>query len=169
MSYLAVTAWLFGKLPSHGDFVSRGLTAAARDELDRWLSAEVLSAREAYGAAFDGRYDAAPPWRFAGEGEGRVICASIDSAGRRFPVIAGLGVADAALARSAAEACERTIYAAFARTMTIDAVWKSLSSEELRPEEPPAAPGWWLEGTRALAAGDRPEGLLTHMLAMEPA
>ena len=33
-------AWLFGKIPAHGDFISRGLDHATHELLDDWLSVE---------------------------------------------------------------------------------------------------------------------------------
>ncbi|HYD46690.1 MAG TPA: type VI secretion system-associated protein TagF, partial [Phenylobacterium sp.] len=56
--------WLFGKLPSHGDFVARGLDTGTRAAWDAWLSEGVGGARAALGEAFDAAYEIAPPWRF---------------------------------------------------------------------------------------------------------
>ena len=53
-----MTAWLFGKMPAHGDFVSRGLGPTMRDRLDLWLSAEMDVARAEFGDEFEPRYDA---------------------------------------------------------------------------------------------------------------
>ena len=63
-------AFLFGKMPSHGDFVARGLAAEERDSLDAWLSAELADARAALGERFEERFDSAPPWRFAWPADG---------------------------------------------------------------------------------------------------
>ena len=37
--------WLFGKIPAHGDFISRGLDHATHVLLDDWLSAVMASGR----------------------------------------------------------------------------------------------------------------------------
>ena len=85
MSCRPVTAWLFGKLPSHGDFVTRGLSPAERDQLDRWLSDEMEQARDMLGEQFAARFDETPPVLFAhpceAGWEGGALCPSIDSAG----------------------------------------------------------------------------------------
>lgn len=93
---MAATPFLFGKLPTHGDFVTRGLSAAAERVWDDWASAEIAAAREALGDDFDAAHDASPPWVFVG-GPGVLgdswrcgaATASIDSAGRRYLVVAG--------------------------------------------------------------------------------
>jgi len=38
-------AWLFGKIPAHGDFISRGIDHATHVLLDDWLSTEVAAGR----------------------------------------------------------------------------------------------------------------------------
>lgn len=93
---MAVTPFLFGKLPTHGDFVTRGLTPDAERVWDDWASAEIAAAREALGDDFDAAHDASPPWAFVSGpgvlGEGwrcGAATASIDSAGRRYLVVAG--------------------------------------------------------------------------------
>jgi type VI secretion system protein ImpM len=169
MSYHAVRAWFFGKLPAHGDFVARGLRSEARNRLDAWLSAEMIRARAEHGEAFDERYDAAAPWRYAATSVGGVICASIDASGRRFPVLAGLDVPLASLARAGAAACEDAIFGAFAQGMDADQLWQALSEAPLQPGEPPEAAGWWVDGADVFLAGVRPRGLISRMLSMEPA
>ena len=82
-----MTAWVFGKLPAHGDFVARGMTAEARAALDTWLSASLVDARAAYGADFAERFDAALPWRAEGDGVAGAIAASQDAVGRCFPLL----------------------------------------------------------------------------------
>jgi type VI secretion system ImpM family protein len=82
-----VTAKLFGKLPAHGDFVARGMSAAERDGLDAWLSASLADARAKFEELFDEIYDYAQPWAGAGPGVVGAIAASQDAAGRRFPVL----------------------------------------------------------------------------------
>lgn len=95
--------FIFGKLPAHGDFVARGLDAGVQQAWDDWASREIEAAREALGEAFEAAHDAAPPWGFiAGPGplgEGwrwGAVAASVDSAGRRFLVVAGFDGLEAA-------------------------------------------------------------------------
>ena len=153
---------LFGKLPSHGDFVSRNLDPAAREALDGWASAGLEQAREALGEAFEAAHDGAPPWRFvAGPGplgpswRAGALAPSIDSAGRRFLVLLavdGLEPAEAAGAGEAlADAMEGLIYGAFEQGMSADAVVASAAAllerdnlvkqDQVEPQE-----RWWTLG-----------------------
>ncbi|MEE4207110.1 MAG: type VI secretion system-associated protein TagF [Erythrobacter sp.] len=79
---------LVGKLPAHGDFVSRGVTHAARDLIDHWLSDWMTAARSALGEAFEERYGEAGPWLFEGPTVRLLALPSIDKAGRLFPLLA---------------------------------------------------------------------------------
>lgn len=146
---VAHTAWLFGKLPRHGDFVARGIDQAMRDRLDTWLSDAMVAARAALGAEFEAAYDSAPPWRFvrhdAGtQWTGGALCPSIDSAGRRFPLLVARGADDAIEATRAAAGCEVAIYRAFDEALDADALWgfaEIVDAPDDREES-----GWWTEG-----------------------
>lgn len=86
---------LFGKLPTHGDFVRRGgLPASFLGPWDAWLQEGIAAARAAIGEArWEAVWDAAPAWRFAlppgacGPGAvAGVMLPSRDLVGRRFPL-----------------------------------------------------------------------------------
>ena len=50
LPWFAVSAGIvLGKLPFHGDFVARGVSAAVRDEIDRWLVETMATARDELG------------------------------------------------------------------------------------------------------------------------
>jgi type VI secretion system protein ImpM len=170
------TAWLFGKLPTHGDFIARGLNPARRDELDLWLSNEMVQAREVFGLRFEDAYDAATPWLLrarddAGHWQGAAICPSVDAAGRRFPIIAGAGAGDAAAATGLAIGAEQAIYRAFEHGLSADGLYPLLANDNvaatLAPEVP-LAEGWWRDGNERVGpdhlAGFAPTGLVTRML-----
>lgn len=167
-----MSAMLFGKLPAHGDFVSRGLPPPDRETLDRWLTGELAAARGELGQAFEARYDVAPPWRFAVEdGSGWIagaIAPSIDAVGRRFPLVVAAS-AEAAGAGGTAIACEDAVYAAFGGGWDADRLHAAL--EDLDPDQILPAPlaGWWLadEGGAIIDRldGERPSGLIRAMLA----
>ena len=96
---------LFGKLPSHGDFVSRGLAEDFRKAWDDWLSSCLERGRLAFGERFAQAHDVAPPWRFVnGPGDfgsaWRVgaFAPSVDSAGRRFFIMVAVDDLDAVTA-----------------------------------------------------------------------
>lgn len=144
-----MSALVFGKLPAHGDFVSRGLTAELRTRLDAWLSAAMVEARAAY-ADFDDRFDRATPWRAEGDGVSGAIAASQDGAGRRFPLLV--------LARGDAARCEDLLYAAIGESWTVDRL------AEEAGEAPDVLPTAW-RGYAGTRDGAMPADLLTAMLA----
>ena len=167
-------AILFGKLPAHGDFVARGLSAGERDAFDRWLSAELAGARDALGDAFDPCFEAAPPWRFAWEEDAGLwtagaLAPSVDAAGRRFPLLLARTSLRPGQADGMAGACEDLIYAALAEAWDADKVTEM--AERAAFGEGGEAPheGWWLAGDDgaplARLPGRRPPGLLVAMLA----
>ncbi len=168
MSSHAVT-WLFGKMPTHGDFVSRGLAPDTRDVLDRWLSDEMIRARQHVGAAFESAYDSASPWLWSDGGESGAICPSMDSAGRRFPILVGRAVGEHEASAGVARACENAIYRALGEGLTADQLQAAIG-EEL-PSEGEAAPmsNWWRDANDRFPAahidGSRPSGLVAAMLA----
>jgi len=175
MSSHVMMAWLFGKLPTHGDFVSRGLTPAWRDRLDVWLSAEMVRARDDLGEWFDQAFDSAPPWRVAvpvGNNDDRwfggALSPSVDAVGRRFPLIVAFDTSDAQSAVAAARQCENAIYRAYDERLTADELCRSIGELD---EATDAAPieGWWTEGNLefppASLAGMLPQGLVTLMLS----
>ena len=162
-----MSGFVFGKMPAHGDFIARGLAAEERDALDNWLAGEMAAARDALGEAFEERYDSAPPWRFAcGETAG-AMASSVDSVGRRFPLLVGRTEAAADTAAGIAEACEQAIYDAFENAWTADDLAAAVSGLKPGTAEP-AAEGWWTLGGEdfepASVPGDRPDGLMIAIL-----
>jgi type VI secretion system protein ImpM len=127
----APRAILFGKLPSHGDFVARGLDADRQAAWDGWLSGSLDLARQRLGDAFHTAHDAAPPWcfvsgpgRFGGDWRAGALAASVDSVGRRFFIVIAVdGLAPTeAMTRGEplAGAMEDLIYRAFESGWTAD-------------------------------------------------
>lgn len=155
---------LFGKLPAHGDFIARGLTAGDRTIFDDWLSASLADAREALGDRFDECFDAAPPWRYRGTGAG-ALAASQDAAGRRFPALLIVEDGDDA----AAQACEDLLYSAIGEGWSADRLAEAAASLDAGAGAR-VAPGWSVadsDGTEVAAlAGARPPGLIRAMLAL---
>lgn len=78
---------LFGKLPAHGDFISRGLSGSVRAAIDQWLSDWLDACRAATGAAFAQTYEAAAPWLLESPRCTAVLLPSMDAVGRRFPLL----------------------------------------------------------------------------------
>ncbi len=169
----SIAPFLFGKLPAHGDFVSRGLEDGERAAWDRWASAamETLGDDDAHGQV--------PPWRFivgpSALGQGwRVgaLAPSIDRAERRYLAVMGLGglsaSAAAGIGLAAASAIEGLLYQAIGERLTaeaaildLDRCARSLSDEMLLAEALGAQPGadglWWTEADpRACRTGASP-------------
>jgi type VI secretion system protein ImpM len=147
---------LFGKMPAHGDFVGRGLLPPEADNLDGWLIATMLHARDRVGDAFDDRYDRAPPWRFATPEAAGVLVASVDAVGRRYPLYLALNDAPAEVA----EACEDLVYRAFAGAWDADRLAGEAEALAAIPGVPAKQARWWTIGGEGFAPaecfGDRP-------------
>lgn len=168
-------AYLFGKLPTHGDFVSRGYEAVERDRLDDWMSASMADARAVWGEAFDGLFDQAPPWRFAirsgAAWRAGAIVPSIDGVGRRYPMLAALDIGGEAGVIDAAMHCERRLYDAFEQSWQVDRLLEALAATVSQSEDDwPGGEGWWTMGGGSFEpttiAGPRPPDLVRAMLTM---
>jgi type VI secretion system protein ImpM len=175
MSYGPVTVWLFGKLPAHGDFVSRGLDPVVRDCFDVWMSDEIAQARARFGDEFEARYDSAPAVRFAlptedGHWDGGALCASMDSAGRRFPILIARSVREPVEACASARLCEDIIYAAFGEGWNADTVVQNAATAPFAGSDEQAPSTWWIVADNAIipvkATGHRPVGLMEQLLEM---
>jgi type VI secretion system protein ImpM len=84
---------LFGKLPSHGDFLRRRASDAFVDAWDAWLQACMAASRAGLGERWLGVYLTSPAWRFVCApgtcGQAPVIglmVPSVDRVGRYFPL-----------------------------------------------------------------------------------
>lgn len=164
---------LFGKLPVHGDFVARGLAATERDALDAWLATSLADARAVLDADFEASYDSAPPWRYvAQESAGLAagaLAPSVDSVGRRFPILLACAGLEPAEAEDMAAQCEGLLYEAFENGWDADTLAEAAGRITPKATEP-AAPGdrWWTFGGNdfgpAEIAGARPPSLIRKIL-----
>lgn len=173
--------FLFGKLPQHGDFVSRGLDPAAREAWDSWLSREIAAAREALGD-FEDLYGSAPAWcfviapgRLGSHWQAGALTPSMDSVGRLFPAVLGAALADADAALACGEViaqrCEELLLAQLGGA-SADQLASAIGAEQLDCEGEPGRTGWWTLGgerhaPQALAEQDAIDGLLVAMLTPE--
>lgn len=164
-------AIVIGKLPAHGDFVARGVGGRERHELDEWLATSMAAARSEFGEKFDETFDIAPPWRFAwrdGRWTAGALAPSVDSAGRRFPLLIARTDLGERQVRDAARRCEDAASEAIAKAWSADALLDAVEAAEIEPHGAQAAEGWWNEELGD--AGNRleerlPAGILSHMLA----
>ena len=83
---------LYGKLPTHGDFIQRNLPSTFVKQWDVWLQHFVAGAKEKIGADWLNIYLTSPIWRFVlSHGvidDGRwagILMPSVDQVGRYFP------------------------------------------------------------------------------------
>jgi type VI secretion system protein ImpM len=84
---------VFGKLPSLGDFITRGLPASFTDPWHAWLVRGLADARTILGDRFEPAYMSAPVWRFAlpcgvagPDAATGIFLPSVDAVGRLFPL-----------------------------------------------------------------------------------
>jgi len=83
---------LYGKLPTHGDFVQRNLPSVFVTEWDQWLQHFVAGAKEKLGGDWLNIYLTSPIWRFVlshgvidGSRWAGIVLPSVDQVGRYFP------------------------------------------------------------------------------------
>ncbi|CDN51833.1 type VI secretion system-associated protein TagF [Neorhizobium galegae] len=84
----------FGKLPSHGDFVSIGLGRKLQAALDAWLQSSLHAIQAEFGNQWERRFRSMPSWRFIVDRDlwgpatvAGVIVPSLDRVGRSFPLV----------------------------------------------------------------------------------
>ena len=87
------TAGFFGKLPSHGDFVSRRVSRDFLQVWDEWLQRCIAESKATLGDDWLNVYLTSPIWRFAmtsgvcdDEAHVGVLTPSVDRVGRYFPL-----------------------------------------------------------------------------------
>jgi type VI secretion system ImpM family protein len=161
---------LFGKLPAHGDFVSRGADRAFVDALDVWLAEEMRLAAGQFPEDFDERYRQAPAWAFVdldpdGAWSGGALCASVDRAGRKFPLVLAMPADGPDEARQLAGGCLDTICLAFGENCDADALHAAPVAAAELPWEP-AGSAWALldgDGAAVELAGRFPRGIIAAM------
>lgn len=96
---LITTPGFFGKLRSHGDFVSRRLPPAMLQPFDAWLQAGLVQSRADLGEAWLPTYGNSPLWRFVlapgvcgPQAWAGVMMPSADRVGRCFPLTLAAGL-----------------------------------------------------------------------------
>lgn len=150
-------AMVFGKLPCHGDFVTRGMSSDEQQFWDSGLSASMALARGRYGVEFEKLYSCAAPWRFVVKVRDTWIAGSLapsaDRGGRLFPVFAARRVLRPAAGKLFAAACESLLFEAIPGGWDADALTGRVLELTFDPDAdgPDASTGWWLDGHELLA------------------
>lgn len=144
---MAISAFLFGKMPAHGDFVARGLSAEAEACWDSWAAGEIETAQRRWGDRFGEIHQAAPPARLIagpgplGEGwRAGALVASVDAVGRRFILAAGVHAMSAvdaiACGSRVAQQVESLLYQSIADGRDADAAMLALAATSVEGLEP---------------------------------
>ncbi|MGD0106803.1 MAG: type VI secretion system-associated protein TagF [Rhodopila sp.] len=162
----AVSAGIFGKLPTRGDFVRSGLPRDFVDRWDTWLSGVMAATREQAGDAWLPAFLEAPIWRFtlpAGLcGTGAVLglmMPSVDRAGRYFPLtLAAVGAVPRFAIDAAAEAwldrCEVAGLAALEKDEGPEDIMARLGVPDLTAGDGSIRVSeWWTDGSPRVTAG----------------
>lgn len=158
-------AGFFGKLPSTGDFVARGLPDAFRRSWDAWITRH-LAPLQREGTAFpEGglRFQLFSGGRTAAG----MILPSSDSAGRHFPLSVML-VTDGGLTRSGIDAWCDAALGLLVDDRSADDLWHALDTLAApRRAEPPAVPLllWTADHPQVVATPDQPDEAIRRLLA----
>lgn len=87
----------YGKVPTHGDFVSRGLPGTFIDPWDAWLQEAINTSRQQLGDTWLNYYLTSPVYRFVlspgicgNQGWQGVLMPSVDKIGRYYPMTVSL-------------------------------------------------------------------------------
>lgn len=106
MSSHNYAAGFYGKLPSHGDFLSRRLPRQFVEPWDQWLQGGLAASREQLGKNWLNTFLISPIWQFAlapglcgGDAWAGVMIPSVDRVGRYFPLTLAAKVNDCQLTR----------------------------------------------------------------------
>lgn len=161
--------WLFGKMPAHGDFISRGLDDETVEAGDGAVAEAIAAASAHWDMQWDDVYVETPVWRFlATPGAlGRdwltgVFLPSVDAVGRQFPLLAGFAAPTLALlarpeaTAAALDEAEALARAALLEALSVDTVLGALAEIAARAFGPGAAA---MGDPIAVFAGD----MLRHM------
>lgn len=163
-------AIVLGKLPFHGDFVARGISANERDDLDAWLANSMAAAREQLRDRFADAFDCAPAWHFGWHDlrwTAGALVPSMDSAGRRFPLLVARTSLTSDQVIPTAKLCEDVAASAISNRWSVDRVFEAVEAAEVARSAPRAAEGWWNEELYELGtlSERRPAAILSHMLS----
>ena len=155
----------FGKIPSRGDFVRRGLPSPVVKALEDWCQAVLPASRERLGERWTEAWMAAPiwHWRVAAGGCGPDALAGVwlpstDRAGRLFPLIMVLVGPGLSTGSAGLDALERLGLAAIERDVTPEQLGEAVDAAlAVLPTAPLPGDGseWWTTGGPYVAAARR--------------
>jgi type VI secretion system protein ImpM len=152
---------LYGKLPSHGDFLRRRIADEIVTRWDGWLQSAIAASRRILGERWLEIYLTSPAWRFSCEKEvcgpnamAGVIVPSVDRVGRYFPLTLMWQIPEELVPLSVAMLCNSWFEAAERHVI------ETLSQSEVQFEEFDA---------RVVALGEQLEALCaTQRVMLDP-
>lgn len=147
-----IEAFAFGKLPAHGDFISRGLGDEAIESADAVIALALALGISRWDTAWDDLYIETPVWRFLAtpgvlgpDWTAGVFAPSVDSVGRQYPLIAGFScstlhmLAGASRLVFALDAAETSVRNALLNASPVDDLIHHLSATWADPASEPEA------------------------------
>lgn len=135
---------LYGKIPAHGDFISRGLQREQISEIDNWLTAWFERAKTDWGQSFEDNYRASQPWIFSGEHIAAILMPSFDRVERLFPLFVCVG------AGARAQRLYDAAFSAIAEPQTVELLFEDLKTIKCDAETTDAK-GWFLPDAKEVA------------------
>lgn len=164
---MTVTTGIYGKLPAHGDFLTRNLSGDFVQGWDHWLQRAMASSQERLGESWLNTYLTSPIWRFVLSSGvidqqvwAGVLMPSVDRVGRYFPftlvqAISGLRSPCEALVvgESWFSALETVALAALEQDTDIDTLMTQVDAVQPMPVSGVAPAGNRLDLSRPLVVG----------------
>jgi len=159
---------LFGKLPTRGDFVTRGLPASFVEPWACWVDRAMIGSRALLGDAWLEAWMRAPVWRFALPAGAcgphpalGLMLPSIDRVGRGYPLMVAIlfpahhAAPDPEAGTPFLDAVEDAARAALTDDLDPDALAERIATAP-SPVEPGSGAGqgahWWTDGAPAVAS-----------------
>jgi type VI secretion system ImpM family protein len=157
--------FLFGKLPSRGEFTSWGLAPAARMRWDAWCCGVMEEGAARLGAAFEAAFQATMPWSFGfalpeRSWQAGCVAPACDSVGRLFLLVLGrqgVGAPAPAILAGMAATMVEAIEAAFAPALDLDDFLRECGGRVAKPAAPAPQMIDWRQDWIARAAPLRDE------------
>ena len=158
---------LFGKLPSRGDFVTRGLPASFLDPWEGWVAKALAASQALLGDAWMDAWLTAPVWRFSlppgACGPDPVLglmLPSVDRVGRGYPLTVAVvfpgsrGTPDPETGALFLDEAEDAVRDALADDIDPDDLAAWIADAVAVPEPDRAGSGlWWTDGAPLVPAG----------------
>ena len=95
------TVGVYGKIPTHGDFLNLNLPSDFMGNWDHWMQQSILASQEALGESWLTHFLISPVWRFvlpkgcaSAQGWSGIMLPSVDKVGRYYPLTLAAPIPD---------------------------------------------------------------------------